>query len=168
MKQETVENQPYDYSLERSNILQVHLAPQHWIAAPDFSVGAGVQKLEAFLSQLRDCFTNVPNASVTDLTSVLDELELKIDTLKQDDKKAFLALYILYYTYLKDTYKDNEKRIKKVERFIKKHEKKVANPSVEGLIINTLLILPFKWNIEDHEKYLKQYFRLSTTNPLFY
>ncbi|CDH41985.1 TPA: hypothetical protein ACF00A_002194 [Acinetobacter nosocomialis] len=158
LKQETVENEPYDYSLERSNILQVHLAPQHWIAAPDFSVGAGVQKLEGFLSQLRDCFTNVPNASVTDLTSVLDELELKIDTLKQDDKKAFLALYILYYTYLKDTYKDNEKRIKKVERFIKKHEKKFANPSVEGLIVKTLLILPFKWNIEEHEKYLKQYF----------
>ncbi|MDA4862092.1 hypothetical protein PGK19_11410 [Acinetobacter baumannii] len=159
MKQETVENEPYDYSLERSNILQVHLAPQYWIAAPDFSEGAGIQKLEGFLSQLKECLTNTPNASVTDLTNVLDEFESRIDTLKQVDKKAFLALYILYNAYLNKSFENREVRVKKVKRFIAKHENKISNPCVEGLIVTSLLTLPFEWNIEVHDKYLKQYFR---------
>ncbi len=48
MKQKIIEKEPYNYSLERTNIFQVHLAPQYWIAVPDFSEGAGVQKLEGF------------------------------------------------------------------------------------------------------------------------
>ncbi len=159
MKQKIIEKEPYNYSLERTNIFQVHLAPQYWIAVPDFSEGAGVQKLEGFFSQLKECLTNVPNASVTDLTSVLDEFELKIDTLKQADKNAFLTLYIIYYAYLNKTYENSVDHIKKVRRFIKKHEVKISNPCVEGLIVNTLLTHPIKWDIEAHDKYFKQYFR---------
>ncbi|EOQ73045.1 hypothetical protein [Acinetobacter lactucae] len=159
MKQKIIEKEPYDYSLERSNILQVHLAPQYWIAYPDFSIGAGIQKLEGFLSQLKECLTNVPDASVTDLSNVLDEFESKIDTLKQADKHAFLALYIIYNAYLNKTYEDHEQRIKKARRFIKKHQKKISNPCVEGLIVNSLLILDIQWDIEEHEKYLQQYFK---------
>ncbi|EPG2129330.1 hypothetical protein KG346_003438, partial [Acinetobacter baumannii] len=38
-------------------------------------------------------------------------------------------------------------------------ENKISNPCVEGLIVTSLLTLPFEWNIEVHDKYLKQYFR---------
>lgn len=159
MRQKNIEKEPYNYSLERTNILQVYLAPEYWIAAPDFSEGAGIRKLEGFLSQLKECLTNTPNAKVTDLTNVLDEFALRIDTLKQVDKKAFLALYILYNAYLNNSFENREVRVKKVKRFIAKHEDKISNPCVEGLIVTSLLTLSFEWNIEIHDKYLKQYFR---------
>ncbi|MDV7581577.1 hypothetical protein R4795_15225 [Acinetobacter baumannii] len=159
MKQKTIEKEPYDYYLERSNILQVHLAPQYWIAEIDFTVGAGIRKLAAFLFQLKNCLNSIPNTSVTDLTNVLDEFESKIDTLKQVDKHAYLALYIIYYNYLKDTYENEKERKQKVHKFMKKHQKKISNPCIEGLIVNTLLRLQIQWDIKDHEKYLIQYFK---------
>jgi len=158
-KQNTIEKEPYYYSLEQPNIFQVKMAPEYWIALIDFREGAGVEKLEGFLSQLKDCLTNTSNSSVTDLTNVLEEFELKIDTLKKVDKHAYLALYIIYNAYLNNTFENREQRIKKVKRFIKKHEEKISNPCVEGLIVNTLLTQPIKWDIEAHDKYFKQYFR---------
>lgn len=153
MSQPIIETEPYDYHMERSNIIQFEWAPEHWIAELDFSQGAGIRKLEAFLSQLSLCVSGVPNASITNLTNILEEFENKIDNLQAKDKNAFLALYIIYNAYIEES-----ERTKNCQEFTKKHQNKISNPCTEGLIVNSLLGFPFHWEIEAHYECLNNYF----------
>ncbi len=153
MRQPTVEKEKYNYHLERSNITVMQMAPEFWIHNIDFSSGAGIQKLEGYLSQLDKFLTGAPNATVTEISNVLTEFESQINNLKLADKKSFLALYIIYNFYINET-----QRLKNVEEFVVKHENLILNPCTEGLIVYSLLNLPFQWEIEVHHDCLKKYF----------
>ena len=95
MRQPTIDREPYNYSLERSNVMQVRLAPEYWIGTVNFNQGSGVVRLEGFLSQFANILEKAPNESITDLTDLLTELASNIDSLKKVDKQAFIALYII-------------------------------------------------------------------------
>lgn len=153
MRQPTVEKEEYNYHLERPNISVWNLGPECWIHHIDFSSGAGIQKLEGYLSQLEKFLTGVPNATVTEISNVLTEFETQINNIKLADRKAFLALYIIYNFYINKT-----QRLKNVEEFTAKHQKIILNPCTEGLIVYSLLNLPFPWEIEVHHDCLKKYF----------
>lgn len=154
MRQNIIEKEQYDYHLERSNIMQVELAPEYWIWQLDFSDGSGSQKLKGFLSQLASCMEHVPNSTVTELTEVLDEVERKIDSFKKEDKRAYIALYIAYYHFFSDPNK-KEKHLK----FIKYYEKQILIPCTEGLIITHLLSLTPSWDLQSHYDCITRYFK---------
>lgn len=98
MRQPIIDKEPYDYHLERSNIIQFKLSPEAWIGNTGIFEGSGRLKLEGFLSQLAACLELVPNASITKLEAVLKEFKSQISNVKKDDKRSFIAIYsYLYY-----------------------------------------------------------------------
>lgn len=152
MQQNTLEREDYDYQLEIPNIVQFKLPPSYWIHQINFTDGAGRKKLEGFLFQLSDCMLRKPNSSITNLTELLEELEIKIPSLTKDNSYSFIALYILYHWILKTEYNE------KINRFIKKYEKEILNSSIESLIIYNLLPVSDIWKLETHNKLVFQYF----------
>ena len=96
MRQPTVESEVYDYSLERSGIVQMPMAPQYWVGRANLYQGAGSMKLEGFLSQISYQMAIDPKGVVTDLTELLTVVEGKINELKKGDKLSFIALYIIF------------------------------------------------------------------------
>lgn len=154
MRQPTVEREPYDYSLERSNVTQVALAPQYWIGTVNFTQGSGVARLEGFLSQFANILEKDPKESLTNLTDLLTKLVSNIDSLKKADKQAFIALYIIYNFILKKS-----RRLENSEEFIRKYESQILPPNPSALITNLILGLTPNWNLEDHHECLMKYFK---------
>lgn len=153
-RQNTIEKEIYNYHLERPNIMQLQLSPEYWIADLNLFVGSGVQKFEGFLSQLAPCLEGVPNSAITTLSEVLDKVEAQIERFKQDDKRAYIALYIIYYHFVRDS-----ENLEKQRNFIKKHEKHIANVCTESLIVHHLLSIMPAWELETHYDCLMQYFK---------
>ena len=153
MQQPTVAQEPYNYSLERSNVMQVMLAPQYWIGRVDFSRGSGVKRLEGFLDLYANILERAPNDPITDLTDLLTKFESNIDSLNKEDKQAFIALYIIYNRII-----HKSQRLDNVEKFVRKYEHHFINPSPSAMITSHILGLPSNWNLKEHHDCLIKYF----------
>lgn len=153
MEKNTVEKEIYNYELERSNIMTLQLSPEFWVAKIDFRNGIGNRKLEGFLCQLAGCIEHTPNARITALTELLEEVEEKITSLKEEDRRAFVALYILYYACTKTDKKEKHRK------FIENHEKEILTPCNAGLIVNLLLRLNLYPDLQVSHDYLIKYFK---------
>ncbi|WP_253899444.1 MULTISPECIES: hypothetical protein [unclassified Vibrio] len=154
MNQPTVEKENYDYSLERSGIVQMKLAPEYWVHKIHFFHGAGSMKLEGFLSQLANRMTTGSAATLTDLTELLTALEKQIDKLKKEDKQAFTALYIIF-----NGLDSQEQKLKNSTSFIRRHQEQLIKPSSESLIVNLLFGVTPDWTLEEHHQCLVDYFK---------
>ncbi|OAL76275.1 hypothetical protein AY606_13255 [Acinetobacter sp. SFB] len=154
MRQPTVEREPYNYSLERSNVMQLKWAPQYWIGRVDFTKGSGVIRLEGFLSIFANILEKTPNESLADLTDLLTQLESNIDSLYKEDKQAFIALYTIYNLILKKS-----QRLDNAEEFIRKYERHLLSPNPSALITNHIVGLTLNWSIEEHHDCLMKYFK---------
>ncbi len=154
MQQPTVESEVYDYSLERSGIVQMPMAPQYWVGRANLYQGAGSMKLEGFLSQLSHRMAIDPKGVVTDLTELLTVVEGKINELKKDDKLSFIALYIIYNGLISES-----QRMENSDNFISAHEELLSDPSAEALIVNLILNVVPAWEMTTHYECLEKYFR---------
>lgn len=154
MRQPTIEQEPYDYSLERSNVTQFMLAPQYRIGTIDFSKGSGVERLEGFLSQYANILEKAPKEYLTDLTNLLTQLESKIESLCKEDKQAFIALYIIYNCILQ-----KPQRLDNAEEFIHKYEHYVLSINPSALITSFIVGSVPNWSIEEHQDCLMKYFK---------
>jgi len=157
MKQLTIDKEPYDYSGEQTNLMNLKLSdfdPQFWIWQIDFSRGSGVMRLEGFLFQLANCLEKVPNSAITVLSDLLTELQTRFDSLGSEDKLAYLALNVIYNSYI-----DEPRRLKGSTEFIYRHQKLFLNPSPAALIINYFFQKTSFWNISEHHDCLNKYFK---------
>lgn len=154
LRQVTVDKEPYNYSLERSNIMVLELAPEFWIWQIDFSRGSGAKKLEGFLSQIANCMERMPNSVITELTDLLTELEKRIDSLHTEDKKSFIALYILYNYFI-----DQAQKIENSKEFSERHQNILFTPSATALIVHHIVNETPKWDLQTHYDCLITYFK---------
>lgn len=154
MQQPTVESEIYDYSLERSGIVQMPMAPQYWVGRANLYQGAGSMKLEGFLSQISNRMAIDPKGVVTDLTELLTVVEGKINELKKGDKLSFIALYIIFNGFVSES-----QRMENSDSFISAHEKQLSAPSAEALIVNLLFNVVPAWDMTAHYECLIMYFR---------
>ncbi|EIO4079087.1 hypothetical protein LQK60_004291 [Vibrio vulnificus] len=154
MQQPTVESEIYDYSLERSGIVQMPMAPQYWVGRANLYQGAGSMKLEGFLSQISYRMAIDPKGVVTDLTELLTVVEEKINELKKSDKLSFIALYIIFNGFVSES-----QRMENSDGFISAHEKLLSAPSAEALIVNLLFNVVPAWDMTAHYECLIMYFR---------
>lgn len=157
MKQSTVAKEPYDYSGELTNVMNLSFSdfdPHFWIWQKDFSRGSGVIRLEGFLSQLANCLAKVPNSSITNLSDLFTELQTRFDSLGNEDKLAYLALYVIYNSYTNEPH-----LLKGSKEFIYKHQKLLLNPSPSAMIINYLFQKTPTWSVSEHYDCLTKYFK---------
>lgn len=154
MQQPTVVSEIYDYSLERSGIVQMPISPEYWVGRADLYKGAGSMKLEGFLSQISYRMAIDPEGVVTDLTELLTVVEGKINELEKGDKLSFIALYIIFNGLVSESL-----RMENSDRFISAHEKLLSAPSAEALIVNLIFNVVPAWDMTAHYECLIMYFR---------
>ena len=154
ISQDTVESEEYDYSLERAGVIQVPLAPQFWVGKTVIYEGSGSKKLEGFLSQYSDHLENKPNATITDLTDLLSEVESKVHELKKHDKLPYIALYLLFNGVIPET-----QRMKNVDKFSRMFEKELTRATPEALLLNLLFSIESPWDTTTQYDCLTKYFR---------
>ena len=154
MRQPVIDKEPYDYHLERSNIIQLKLSPEVWIGDTSIFEGSGRLKLEGFLSQLAACLERVPNASITKLEAVLKEFKNQISNVKKEDKRSFIAIYIIYHLIV-ESIEANEDEY---NNFINTHANEILEPNAESLIVHCLIEKTPSWELETHNNCLMTYF----------
>lgn len=91
-----LEQEIYDYSLERSGVVVMQLAPQYWVGHPLSSPKEAPRRLEGFLQQLAAVETHSADAQMTDLRPVLADIERTVAQAPKRDRHAMAVLHILF------------------------------------------------------------------------
>jgi hypothetical protein len=154
LRQTTVNKEPYDYSLERSGVISMPLAPQYWVGNANLYEGSGSKKLEGFLSQFANHITGTSGAVITDLKELLTKVEDKINELKKCDKLPYMALYLLFNGFV-----SNEQRTENFDDFSTIFENELSHSTSESLVTNLLFNITPSWDMPTHHNCLLHYFK---------
>lgn len=148
-----VDREPYDYHGEESGIQFMELAPQHWVGTPFLDSKGARKRFEGFLSQLAGCMAKAPNAVLTDLRPMLDDVERLMPGASVQQQQAMLALHYLFNISVGE-----HQRSPTYPEFILRYEAIVAKPSLESLVTLTIADKLSVWDIETHQNLLDRYF----------
>ena len=152
-RQVTVDKEAYDYSLERSGIVQMKLAPQYWVGKTEIYHGSGHQKLKGFLSQIASRMAGNNDAVITDLRELLAIVEKNVHELKKEDKLAYIALYCIFNGCVSE-----EERTENAVSFQERYESELMSLSSESLLCHTLFNITPSWKLAEHLRAMKSYF----------
>lgn len=152
-RQATVDKEVYDYSRERSGIIQMKLAPQYWVGNTELYHGSGSIKLEGFLSQIATRISGSKEAVVTDLRELLAIVEKSIHTLKKEDKLPYITLYFIFNLFV-----SAEQKTENEASFRKRFENEMESPSSESLLVHTLCNISPTWDLSEYHSTLDRYF----------
>ncbi len=154
------EKEPYNYGRERYGIVHVELAPEYWIGnSNDLKFSDGVSRLEGFLTQLSACLSNVEDASLTDIRSMLLNVERLMEQGTQEKRLAFLALYLLFNVHV-----TSDQRMENLQKVETKYSADTDVPSVEFLLVYMLVQQDPGWTLPDYEQLIETYYAKRNTS----
>ncbi|MAA93985.1 MAG: hypothetical protein CML22_06785 [Rheinheimera sp.] len=153
-RQESVEKEEYDYSLEQPNIVRAPMAFQYWGSRIDPSEDSGFKKLQGFLGELAACIlsekTGDERPSVTNLVDVIEDAISKRDMTRKKFRLPYLALHAIYKSSVR-----SEKTLSPLpESFITE----LNEPSPISLIFHVALTSVPSWDTDTLEKVVYKYF----------
>lgn len=155
MRQPSLEQEPYNYHLERSGVVQVRMAPQFWVGRAEGDITrSGRDKLEGFLQQLSSYLLKEPDATVTDLRPVLSAAIDFVPRLEKRLRLPYLALHALFNMLV--SRQDMAETSPAVEALIRDE---LGEPSSEALVAHALAGQTVAWSLEDHRAALNNYLR---------
>lgn len=155
MRQPTVEQEPYDYSLERSGVVQLRMAPQYWVGGSQGDITAhGRDKLEGFLEQLASHLLKLSQAAITDLRPVLAAAAEFMPNLERRLRRPYLALHALFNLHVSP--QDAAPTPRAVQALI---QNELSEPCSEALIAHTLFDQQLNWPLDTHREALTNYMR---------
>lgn len=154
--QPSLEREPYPgYSLERTNIIQLRMAPQYWVGNVEGDLlSVGRSKLEGFLEQLVPCQLGEEGAVLTDLRPVLSAVADVVLAAKRDPRLPYLALYTLFNMVV-----PAEQKAAVSERIEKLIHQDLSQPSSEALLVHTVAGKVPGWTLEVHDKTIESYLK---------
>jgi hypothetical protein len=153
MRQPKVEQEPYDYSLERSGVMQVRMAPQYWVGGVQGDIRAlGRDKLEGFLEQLASFLLKEPQAAITDLRPVLALAIEFVPNLERRLRRPYLALHVLFNGFVGPNEKAPTPAA--VKTLI---ETELSESCSEALIAHALFGQEIGWPLDAHREALTTY-----------
>lgn len=154
--QPSVDREPYPgYPLERTNIIQLRMAPQHWVGNVEGDLlSAGRSKLEGFLEQLVPCQMREEGAELTDLRPVLSAVADALLGAKRDPRLPYLALYALFNMVV-----SAEQQAPVSYRLEKLIHEDLSQPSPEALLVHTVAGKVPGWTLEIHDQTIRSYIK---------
>ena len=154
--QPSLDREPYPgYYLERSNIIQLRMAPQYWVGnAEGDLLSAGRSKLEGFLEQLVSCQLREEGAVLTDLRPVLSVVADVVLGAKRDPRLPYLVLYALFNMVV-----PVEQKAPVSEGVEKLIQQDLSQPSSEALLVYTVAGMAPGWTLEVHDQTIESYFK---------
>lgn len=153
-RQPQVDTEPYDYRLERSNIVQMQMAAEYWIWQTEgLTAAQGRLRLEGFLEQLAPLLDGVPDAKITDLRPLLSVVEPMLPTMRATERLPFLTIYFLFNWLAL-----GEQRMPNLEATWKRFGEELQTPSVESLLVHLVQQKMPHWPITEHQSVHDNYF----------
>lgn len=155
MRLPSVQREPYNYRLERSGVVQMHLAPQYWVGRAEGDLTrVGRDKLEGFLQQLASWLLKEPDAVVTDMRPVLAAACEFVPRLEKRLRLPYLAVHVLFNMHV--ARQDLAEMPPAIEALI---QEELGEPSSEALIAHALSGQTVPWSLETHRAALNTYLR---------
>lgn len=155
-RQPKVVTEDYDYRYEQSGIIHVPLVdfdPNSWIHQHNgLSVSSGRTRLEGFLSQLVSCLQKEENSAVTDISEMLSKAVEMFPNMNQDQRRPFLALYILFNDLV-----SHESQLNRDTKLERNYLEDIKNPSPEAMLVHLLLGTLPEWTLEEHQEVYVEY-----------
>lgn len=148
-----IQKETYDYTLERAGVVSMKLAPQYWIWQPLTNSAEARRRLEGMLSLTASVLRRDPGAKLVDLRPVLADVERLLPQSAAEHRPALLALHILYNLMVIP-----DLQTPRFDNFLSKHNVEAARPSVEMVIVLTVLNAHEEWTLEEHQTVLELYF----------
>ncbi len=154
--QPSLDREPYPrYYLERTNIIQLRMAPQYWVGNVEGDLlSAGPSKLEGFLEQLVPCQLGEEGAVLTDLRPVFSAAADVVLGAKREPRLPYLALYTLFNMVV-----PVEQRAPIPEGIEKLIQQDLLQPSPEALLVHTVAGKVPGWTLEVHDQTIESYFK---------
>ena len=148
-----IQKETYDYTLEQSGVVSMELAPQYWVWRPLTNSAEARRRLEGMLSLTASVLRRDPGAQLVDLRPMLADVETLLPQAAAVHRPALLSLHVLFNLMVTP-----DLRTPKFENFLTKHGAEAARPSVETVIVSTVLNAHQEWTLEEHWDVLEQYF----------
>lgn len=154
-RQPQLDAEPYDYHLERSNIVHLQMAAEYWVGHTNgVTATQGRRRLEGFFEQLAAYLDGMPNAKITDLRPMLAIVEPMLPTLRAGERRPFLALHFLFNGLVPEHH-----RTPNPEAVWKRYGSELQAPSVESLLAHLVQRQMPDWRLADHRAVHDEYFR---------
>lgn len=152
LRQPTIDSEPYDYMLELPGVMRVPLAPSYWISRVDGDISeAGRNKLEGFLEELAGVLMNLPGATLTDISEVLEKFVAQAQNMKLNPRRPYLAMLVMFNAII---WAKQIPRSRQLEALI---EKDLDDACSEALVAHVFFEEAPKWSLEDHYRALQNY-----------
>lgn len=151
--QPKIEREEYDYALERAGIIQMEMAPQYWVWQPIADPKHARRRLEGLLSLVVQVFSREPDAQLVDMRPALADVEKLLPGAAAEHRPALLSLYFLFNILVAP-----DQRSPGFDAFFTKHAEEAGRPSVEAIVVGTLLGAVDDWPIDAYASTLDRYF----------
>ena len=150
-----LERETYDYSLERSGVVLMRSAPHYWVGHPLGAARESRSRLEGFLQQLASVETRSAEAQLTDMRTVLADIERLVPQASKSDRPAMVALHFLFNINVPEECRTPD--YEAVHQTLQKH---IDTPSGEALVLLCYAIDPAAhWDLQVHRQGHDDFFK---------
>ncbi|MEW3714916.1 hypothetical protein [Pseudomonas aeruginosa] len=151
-RQEKIEKEPCNYSVDNPNIMTAKLCPSMWISdtrglSPQNCFGY----FNGFVDLIGKFYEEYPNGKIYDVRDVI-RIGLKFKGLKLSQKRALLGMHFIFNSFV---HSDQQSKIKIPQGDIDA----INSPSLESLIAHAILGMDTEWDAKEQEKNYKSYYK---------
>jgi hypothetical protein len=151
--QPKVEREEYDYTLEQAGIISAEFAPQYWVGKPIGDASEARRRLEGLLSMVVEVLLRAPDAGLVDMRAALVDVERLLPQSAKRHRPALLSLHFLFNLLV-----SIDQRSEGFQKFFEKNAAEAGLPSVESIVVTSLLRGVNDWPADLYAKTLDQYF----------
>ena len=141
------------YQDERTGIIMMPMAPQHWIFQPLRHAKYARHRVEGILSLIASIQKREDGAGMVDLRPLLVEIEKMLPLASKTHRPALLALHYLYNFCVPDRYRSDG-----YAAFRDAHFPEFSQPTIEALVTATAIGWTWSNSLADHRAMIDQYF----------
>lgn len=154
LRSKKVEKEDYDYHSNLPNIVKIRLAESLWIWNRNgFNNKSARRYLSGFLSQLTGVLTKQPDASLTDIREVIEEIEKQIRGFaKPEQRLPMLTLYWLFHLYTPKQY-HHPKWTELMDSYVEDF----TRPAIETLFMSIITKDLINIDIKEYEQIWAEY-----------
>ncbi|MDP3858934.1 MAG: hypothetical protein Q8Q73_14355 [Stagnimonas sp.] len=148
-----IEKETYNYTLEQAGVVSMEFAPQYWVWRPLTDPADARRRLEGMLSLTTSVLNREPDAKLVDLRPMLADIERLLPQAAAAHRPALLALHILFNLLV-----NPDQRTPGFDAFLNEHSAEASRPSIETVVVSTVLNAHKDWTREEHRTALELYF----------
>lgn len=151
-RQDQVDRESYDYTLENPNISTLKLAPELWVGRTGIaSKENGVLIFNAYISHICSSYEKPPAPRVDIRDTLSKGLEF-LHSSKDKQMRPYICLLGAFNCLVSEAYRVNYKSNSRILSLMN-------NPSIESLCAHAVLGADTEWDSETHRKILDNYYK---------